>query len=205
MKITLHADHDVNDTEAHKATGASLAEWFSRIDDNGGLALGRRGIGAWMYGELKIDMWWVTTIANEYERARGQLERDGKLTGYTICATKSIKADAHSCYAAFAEPAQLDRWFGPGNQIDLVPGGRWTNADGNAATIRKATPGKNVRMIWEDPELGMPTPLEVKFTPVADKCTVAVTIDRLQTRAAADGYRKAWGEALVRLKGMLEA
>lgn len=205
MKIDFQAEHEVSDAAAQAATGDTLAGWFGRIDAQGGLALGRHGIARWMYGELKIDMWWVTTIANEYERARGKLEKDGKPAGYTICATKSIKADAQACYAAFADAAQLDRWFGPGNRIEVAPGGRWTNGDGNAATIRKATPGKNIRMVWEDPALGIPAPVEVKFQSVADKCTVTVTIDRLQTRPEADGYRKAWGGALVRLKSLLEA
>jgi hypothetical protein len=31
-----------------------------------------------------------------------------------------------------------------------------------------------------------------------------VTIERLQTRAEADGYRRAWGEALDRLKTTIE-
>jgi hypothetical protein len=31
-----------------------------------------------------------------------------------------------------------------------------------------------------------------------------VSIERLQTRAEADGYRRAWSEALDRLKGLLE-
>lgn len=205
MHISFQAEHELSDAAAQAATGDTLAGWFSRIDEKGGLALGRHGIARWMYGELKIDMWWVATIANEYERARGKLEKDGKPTGYTICATKSIKADAPACYAAFAEPAQLDRWFGPGNRIEVAPGGRWINDDGNAATIRKATPGKNIRMLWEDPALDTPAPLEVKFTPAEGKCTVTVTIERLQTRPEADGYRKAWGEALVRLKALLEA
>jgi hypothetical protein len=31
-----------------------------------------------------------------------------------------------------------------------------------------------------------------------------VSIDRLQTRAEADGYRRAWSEALHRLKASIE-
>ena len=50
----------------------------------------------------------------------------------------------------------------------------------------------------------MPTPVEIKFAPSGAKTTVMVTIERLQTRAEADGYRRAWGEALERLKQTLE-
>lgn len=47
--------------------------------------------------------------------------------------------------------------------------------------------------------------MEVKFQPSGAKTTVIVTHDRLQTRADADGLRRAWGEALERLKAMLES
>ncbi len=53
-------------------------------------------------------------------------------------------------------------------------------------------------------ECADPEPVEVKFQPSGAKTIVMVTIDRLQTRAEADGYRKAWGEALERLKSVLE-
>ena len=65
--------------------------------------------------------------------------------------------------------------------------------------------GKNIRLIAEDEGLTLPTPVEIKFEGKGDKCTVMVSIERLQTRAEADGYRRAWGEALERLKAHLEA
>lgn len=180
MKVERQSDHEISEAGAKAATGNTLARWFELIDEKGGLALGRRGIGDWMVGELKVDPWWVTTITHEYEIARGQLEKDGKPKGYTICATKSIKAEADACYAAFSGD-----WFGP-------------------YTLKKANPGKNMRMTWADPGLTMPAPMEIKFQGTPGKCTVMVTIERLQTRAEADGYRKAWGEELNRLKAQLE-
>ena len=68
----------------------------------------------------------------------------------------------------------------------------------------QALPGKAIRLTWEDEGLTMPTPVEIKFAPSGAKTTVMVTIERLQTRAEADGYRRAWGEALERLKQTLE-
>jgi hypothetical protein len=50
----------------------------------------------------------------------------------------------------------------------------------------------------------MPIPVEIKFEGKGDKCTVIVSIDRLQTRAEADGYRRAWSESLARLKAFVE-
>jgi uncharacterized protein YndB with AHSA1/START domain len=205
MKIERKSDHAVGDDSCKAATGKTLTEWYKLIDGKGGASLGRREIGNWMVGELKVDPWWATTINNEYEVARGMLEKDGKPKGYTICATKSIKADADACFAAFNGNAALDRWFGKGHDSKIADGGYWRNADGNRATIKKVSPGKTIRLIWEDEALTLPAPVEIKFAPSGAKCTVMVTIDRLQTRAEADGYRRAWGEALDRLKAQVES
>jgi uncharacterized protein YndB with AHSA1/START domain len=204
VKVERRAEHAVSDATCKAATGRTLADWHGLIDDRGGLPLGRREIGNWLAGELKIDPWWSATIIHEYELARGALEKDGKPKGYTICATKSIKADAAACYAAFATAAALDRWFGAGHEAKIEDAGHWRNADGNRATVRKATPGKVIRLVWEDAGLTLPTPVEIKFAAGGAKTIVMVTIDRLQTRAEADGYRRAWGQALERLKATLE-
>jgi uncharacterized protein YndB with AHSA1/START domain len=205
MKVELKSEQVVGEDSAKAATGKSLQEWFAAIDARGGPVLGRREIGQWLYAEMKVDPWWSATINAEYEAARGVREKDGALRGYTICATKSVKADPARCHAAFADAAALDAWFGPGHRGEVKDGGRIENDDGNRAMVKKVNPGKTIRMVWEDEGLSMPTPVEVKFALAGAKTTVMVTIDRLQTRAEADGYRRAWGEALERLKAVLES
>lgn len=204
MKVARKADHAVGEASCKEATGKSLAEWFKALDQHGGIALGRRSLGNWIGQEHDVDTWWSATIVNEYEIARGDLASDGKPRGYSICPTKSIKASPKACYAAFATASALDRWFGPKHELDLREGGHWRNGDGNRASIRKVNAGKNIRMIAEDSGLSLPTPMEIKFTPNGANCTVMVSIDRLQTRAEADGYRRAWSEALERLKACVE-
>jgi uncharacterized protein YndB with AHSA1/START domain len=207
VKVERKSDHAVSEASCKEATGKSLTEWFKALDKHGGVARGRRALSAWMRDEQKVaDAWWVTTIVNEYEIARGDLAKDGKPRGFSICPTKSIKASPQKCFAAFASASALDQWFGPKHDLNLVEGGHWRNADGNRATIRKVTAGKNIRLIAEDAGLTLPTPVEIKFdgAPGAAKCTVMVSIDRLQTRAEADGYRRAWNAALERLKAVVE-
>jgi uncharacterized protein YndB with AHSA1/START domain len=166
MKVERRSEHAVSDATCKAATGRTLVEWHGLLDGRGGLPLGRREIGNWLGGELKVD--------------------------------------PAACYAAFASAAALDGWFGPGHDVEIADGGYWRNADHNRATVRKATPGKTIRLLWEDEGLTFPTPVEIKFAPGGAKTTVMVTIDRLQTRAEADGYRRGWGEALDRLKATLE-
>lgn len=205
MKVERKADHAVSESSCKSATGKSLAEWFKALDRHGGVALGRRTLSKWMEHEHGVELWWATTITNEYEIARGDLARDGKPKGYSICPTRSIKAGAKDCFAAFATGKALDAWYGPENDVDLREGGHWRNADGNRATFKKVNPGKNIRLIADDQGLSSPTPVEIKFEGSGAKCTVMVAIERLQTRAEADGYRRAWGEALERLKAFVEA
>ena len=197
MKVERRADHAVSEASCKEASGKTLAEWFKALDKHGGVARGRRELGKWIEHQHGVGTWWATTIVNEYEIARGDMARDGKPKGYSICPTRSIKAGAGDCYAAFATAKALDRWFGPKHDVDLRDGGHWRNADGNRATIRKTTPGKNIRLVAEDEGLTLPTPVEIKFEGKADKCTVMVSIERLQTRAEADGYRRAWSDALA--------
>lgn len=205
MRVERKSDYAVSEASCKKATGKTLAEWFKALDKHGGIPLGRRELSKWVEHEHKVDIWWATTIVNEFEIARGDLARDGKPKGYSICPTKSIKASPADCYAAFANAKALDKWFGAKHDVEMREGGHWRNADGNRASIRKATAGKNIRLLAEDEGLTLPTPVEIKFTPNGANCTVMVSIERLQTRAEADGYRRAWADALNRLKATVEA
>ncbi len=205
MKVERKADFAVSEASCKSATGHSIAEWFKSLDRQGGVALGRRALGRWLMDDRQVDAWWATTVVNEYEIARGDLAKDGRPKGYSICPTKSIKASPRTCFTAFATATALDAWFGPGHDLDLRAGGHWRNADGNRAIIRTINAGKNIRLIAEDEGLTLPAPVEIKFTPSAANCTVMVSVERLQTRAEADGYRRAWGAALDRLKSVVES
>ena len=130
--------------------------------------------------------------------------KDGRPKGYTICATKSIKAAPQPCFDAFASAAALDRWLGPGHDLEFKDGGTLANGDGNRVQLRKINPGKAIKLVWTQADAATDTPVEVKFQPAGAKTTVMITHERLQTRAEADGLRRAWGDSLERLKAMLE-
>jgi uncharacterized protein YndB with AHSA1/START domain len=205
VKVERKSDHAVSEASCKEATGKTLADWFKALDKHGGIELGRRELSKWIEHEHEVVTWWAATITNEYEIARGDLARDGKPKGYSICPTKNINASPKRCYEHFTSGPALNAWFGPRNSIDLREGGEWRCADGNRATIRKVNAGKNIRLIAADEGLTFPAPVEIKFTPNGAKCTVMVAVERLQTRAEADGYRRAWSEALDRLKAAVEA
>ena len=118
MRIDCRSDHALDTVVA--ATGKTFADWFGQIDAWGGAPLGRREISQRLLETHKIDPWWIATINVEYEHTRGLKEKDGRAKGYTICATKSIKAAASTCYDAFADVTMLDRWLGPDHRYFKV-------------------------------------------------------------------------------------
>jgi uncharacterized protein YndB with AHSA1/START domain len=204
MKITLKSEHPTDEASAKSATGRTLGEWFAYLDARGGPAGGRRELGMHLANDLKLDPWWISTILIGYEAAHGLVEKDGRARGYTICATKSVKATPADCHAAFAEAGALDAWLGPKHVARIEDGGELSNADGNRALVKKVNPGKTLKLVWQQADAAPDTPVEIKFQPGGAKTTVMVTHERLQTRAEADGFRRAWGEALDRLKSVLE-
>jgi uncharacterized protein YndB with AHSA1/START domain len=206
MKIELRSDKTIDDATCKADTGKTLAEWFQLMDAHGGLAKGRRELGNRLLQEIhQVEPWWATTLNIEYETRHGAMEKDGRAKGYMICATRSIKATPDACYALFRDSQSLDKWLGPKHEYALAEGATLANADGNRATVKKFTPGKTIRLEWTQPDAAPGTPVEVKFQPAGAKTTVMVLHDRLQTRADADGMRRAWGEALDRLKKSLES
>jgi len=205
VKIESRSDKAVDDATCKADTGKTLGEWFKLMDAHGGLAKGRRELGNGLLQTTHgMDTWWATTLNIEYEARHGAKEKDGRAKGYMICATKSIKASPADCYALFKDAKSLDKWLGPKHEYAAREGATLANADGNRATVKKVSPDKMIKLDWTQADAAPNTPVEVKFQPAGAKTTVMVMHDRLQTRAEADGMRRAWGEALDRLKSVVE-
>ncbi len=66
-------------------------------------------------------------------------------------------------------------------------------------TIRKSTPGKSVRMTWQDG-----TSVEVWLTPKGAKTSTAVTHTKLSGKEDADARKRYWGEKLNALAAAVE-
>ena len=79
---------------------------------------------------------------------------------------------------------------------------RMTNGkEAHWAQVTAWEPPNRVVLAWQvNPDTPGPTEIEIQFTIVGGKTTVNVFHKRIETRAEADGLRRAWGEALDRLK-----
>jgi uncharacterized protein YndB with AHSA1/START domain len=196
---------DVTDASAKEKTGKTLKQWFEYLDARGGLEKGRRDLVNHLYAELKVDEWWATTIVVEYERARGQMEKDGKPTGYSICATKTLAAPLADVYAAWTSAKALDAWMGPKTKIAFEDGGKFENADGDRGTFQRIREDKDLRFAWEHEKRAPQSQVEVMFADKGKgKTGITLNHTRIQTRREADEIRSAWGRAFEALKARLE-
>jgi hypothetical protein len=198
MKVDYTPDFPVTDEACRAATGRPLAEWYARIDA-AGLADKRRDAIQLVYNETNRgkDVWWPTTIWVELERARGIVKKDGRAEGYNICCTKGFKQAPDEVFPHFASEAAFAAWV-PGWQGAIAEGTPFRCGDA-VGTVGRIRPAKDVRMTWQGPGYP-PTEIEIQFNVIGGKTTINFYHKRIQTRDEADGLRRAWGEALDRLK-----
>lgn len=203
MYIEFAPDFPVDDTSCKAATGKTFAEWAAVIDEEG-LGGKRRDTIQLIYdrtGRGK-DVWWPTTIWVEYERRRGIVKKDGRAEGYNICCTKSFKLTPEDLFEAFATEEAMASWV-TGWRGAIAEGAPFEVA-GCTGTVGRIRSAKDIRMTWNSPGFE-PTEIEIQFVRTGEKTTVNVYHKRIQTRAEADGLRRAWGEALDRLRARLAA
>jgi len=204
MKTNFKSDHPVTNAAAKAATGKTLDQWFAELDQAGGLKLGRREINNRLYA-LKIELWWCTTIAVEYERHHDVRKKDGLYEGYFVCATRTINLPAADVFKAWSSGAELSKWFGVGSKAEVKDGGSFQNQDGDKGTFLRVRQNKDIRMTFENAGLSAPTQVDVQFQDKGKgKTGLLVNHTRIQTREAADGLRAAWGQALDQLKANCE-
>jgi uncharacterized protein YndB with AHSA1/START domain len=204
MKSTLKSDHPVTNEAAKAATGKTLDQWFAELDKANGLKLGRREINRRLY-EQKLDLWWCTTIAVEYEKHHDVRKKDGFFEGYFVCATKTIAAPVADVYKAWSNGAELSKWFGAATKADVKDGGTFANKDGDKGKFLRVRENKDLRLTFETKGISAPTQVDVQFQDKGKgKTGLLVNHTRIQTRDEADGLRAAWASALDKLKTTLE-
>jgi uncharacterized protein YndB with AHSA1/START domain len=139
------------------------------------------------------------------------------LTDLVLIVRRTIRASAERLFAAWTEPAQLRRWWGPAlvdctaAEVDLRVGGRYRLAnkfsDGSvwwiAGTFETVAPPRLLIYSWEVTagEIapgGLPPPAQavervtVRFEPRGDATEVVVTHERIAGEAARASHERGW-------------
>ena len=201
MKRPKLTTRPIDDRAMTKETGHPRSEWFKEIERT--KADGRSSIGKALLAK-KVDAWWITVITVEYEAHAGIVEKDSRPKGYSLCITKTVAAPVSRVFKSFTVPRELDKWFGASNEMEARDGGSYRNADGNKGSVRKVRPDKALVLSWDAAGFAEGSQVEVLFQPKADACGIVVNHTRVMTRHEADEVRAMWGEALDRLKSLLE-
>jgi len=204
MEKTLKSDQPVTNEAAKAATGKTMDQWFAELDKVDGLKLGRREINNRLNAQ-KVDVWWCSTIAVEYEKHHDVRKKDGLFEGYFVCATKTIAAPPSEVFGAWSSGAELSKWFGDGTKAEVKDGGSYENKEGDKGKFLRVRQDKDIRMTFESVGLSAPTQVDAQFQDKGKgKTGVLVNHTRIQTREEADGLRAAWAQALDQLKATCE-
>lgn len=204
MKVTFQSKEPVTDDACKKATGKTLAQWFQLLDKNAALEKGRRETVSFIYDDAGKNAWWSVTIAVEYEKHKDIKKKDGLHEGYGVCPTKTIAAPISKIYNFLADSKLFNSWYGAKVDGGVKDGGKFTSSDGEYGEYLRVRENKDLRLSWNHKNALAPTLVDITFMEKGSKTTIMVNHSRIQTRAEADGLHAAWGEALERLKGMVE-
>jgi uncharacterized protein YndB with AHSA1/START domain len=178
----------VSSEAVEKATGRSWEQWLRLLDKAGAAAMTHKEIAALAHEKFGASPWWAQMVTVGYEQARGLREKHQTAKGYQVSGSKVINVPLAMLYEAWADEKLRRKWMG-----DV------------AMTVRKATPGKSIRITWEGSKEAMGTSVEVNFyAKGAGKSSVQVGHTKIKTPATGEKLKKFWGERLVVLKRMLE-
>lgn len=166
-----------------KATGKSWRQWFAILDEAKATDLTHKEITAVLREKHNLSMWWSQMITVGYEQERGMRKVYQQPEGFEISKSKTLPVSPAKAFEAWNDKKAKDKWLGE----DI--------------TIRKATPGKSMRITWSDKK----TNVDVNFYEKGkNKCQVSVQHTRLSSAAQAERMKKYWAAALTSLAEFLE-
>jgi uncharacterized protein YndB with AHSA1/START domain len=175
----------ISDDAVQAKTGRTWPEWFAVLDKAGAKKMSHKEIVAYLHQKHGVGDWWQQMVTVTYEQARGLRAVHEKEGGFAASASKTIGAPVQKLFEAWNDEKVRARWLPDA-----------------AFTVRKATPGKSLRILWSD---GISQVNVNLYDKGAAKSQVAIDQTRLKSARQVAKMKKLWGEALERLKALLEA
>jgi uncharacterized protein YndB with AHSA1/START domain len=175
----------VNDAAVRAKTRKGWDEWFAVLDEVGATEMSHQDIVAHLRQHHALSPWWQQMITGAYERERGQREKHEMPDGFQISSSKTIDVSLPRLYRAWVDEDIRDRWL-----------------PHSAIVVRRVTPGKSMRITWEDGK----SSVDVNFYPKGEnKSQVVLQHSKLPDSEAATRMKAFWAECLLRLKMRLES
>lgn len=174
----------MSDEAVQTKTGKNWSQWFAILDKAGAQDMSHQEIVKLLNSKHDVGPWWQQMVTVTYEQARGLRQKHEKPSGYEISVSRTVNAPLASVYKKVANEKSRSLWL---------------SEDG--VTIKKSTPNKSVRMTWKDGK----TSLQISFLGKGDgKSQVVVQHSKLSDAKAAAKMKSYWGQALDRLREVVE-
>ncbi len=176
----------MSDEAVRTKTGRIWKEWFAVLDRAGARKMTHTRIAAHLHEKEKVSGWWSQMVAVEYEHARGmRQELEGCDGTFAATGSRVVAAPLPRLFRAWQDEKARGVWLKESGMV-----------------VRKATPGKSMRILWTDGK----TRVDVYFTGKGkDRSQVTVEHRNLPDRKAAEKMKSYWAGALDALKGALES
>jgi uncharacterized protein YndB with AHSA1/START domain len=172
----------ISDAAIKKATGCTWEKWVFCLDYMGAADMSHRAIAEQIQRTYKTSDWWSQTVTVGYERIKGLRQIGQRLSGaFEATKSKTIAAPASAVYRAFNDARARRKWLA-----------------GTNVTIRKAVPGKSVRITWDDN-----TSVEVWLTPKGKKTITAVAHRKLAGKEDVERRKQYWADRLNAISELL--
>lgn len=174
----------VGNQAVREATGRGWDEWFTRLDRAGAREMEHAAIARHLSEKEKVPDWWCQMVTVGYEQARGLRRKHQRADGFSVSASRTLAVPVASVFDAFADEGGRARWL-------RDPG----------FTVRRATRPRSIRITWVDGK----THVEANFYAKGEaRSLVSVQHSKLPDAEAAEGMKAYWGEALDRLRRVME-
>ncbi|MDT0331543.1 hypothetical protein [Nocardiopsis lambiniae] len=173
----------VSEEAVRERTGRDYDTWFALLDTWGATGRTHKEIAAHLMRDQGVPGWWAQSLTVAYEQERGMRVPGQREDGYSVTASKTVRAPMEEIFTALLEESVRERWA-DGLELTVLSHNapRRITADLTDGTrvVLYLTAGKN------------------------DRVSVAVEQSRLSDPESATEAKESWRERLVRLKALLE-
>jgi len=166
----------MSDASIKRGTGCTWERWVRSLDHHGAGEMSHREIASLVRTKYKTPSWWTQTVAVGYERIRGLRARGQRRNGtYEMTKSRTFNVPLTVLYDAWANASVRQRW----SKRDDV-------------RVRTARRPKSMRLDW-----GSEGILAAGFLAKGvAKSSVAISVERLPDRDAAERLKLYWSERL---------
>lgn len=173
----------VSDEAVRARTGRGWRDWIRLLNRAGAAKMSHKEIASYLHRRHGLSAWWSQMVTVGYEQASGHRLPNQTIRGFQASVSRTLPVSLGALSSAWEDAGARERWLGRKRLV-----------------IRKATPGKSMRMIWADCK----SRVEVYFYSAgAKKSRVVVQHSRLASATDVRQSKAFWSKALTALAGQL--